>query len=98
MWRKAQDPPGEAKVDWQIICELGKAMGFEEQFAFKSSEEIFNEVAKVTPSYAGMNYARLDDPEGLHWPCPTVEHPGTPILHKEKFGTPDGLGIFTPIE
>jgi formate dehydrogenase (coenzyme F420) alpha subunit len=98
MWRKAQDPPGEAKVDWQIICELGKAMGFEKQFTFKSSEEIFNEVAKVTPSYAGMNYARLDDPEGLHWPCPTAEHPGTPILHKEKFGTPDGLGIFTPIE
>ncbi len=98
MWRKAQDPPGQAKVDWQIICELGKVMGFEKQFDFKSSEEIFNEIAKVTPSYAGMNYARLDKPEGLHWPCPTVEHPGTPILHKEKFGTPDGLGIFTPIE
>jgi len=45
-----------------------------------------------------MDYVRLDKPEALHWPCPTKEHPGTPILHKEKFTHPDGLGIFTPIE
>jgi formate dehydrogenase major subunit len=97
-WRKAQDPPGEARADWQIICELGAAMGFAKQFPYKSPEEIFTEVAKVTPSYAGMDYARLEKPEALHWPCPTKEHPGTPILHKEKFSHPDGLGIFTPIE
>jgi formate dehydrogenase major subunit len=45
-----------------------------------------------------MDYTRLEKPEALHWPCPTKEHPGTPILHKEKFSHPDGLGIFTPIE
>ena len=97
-WRKAQDPPGEARADWKIICELGAAMGYEKQFPYKSPEEIFTEVAKVTPSYAGMDYTRLEKPEALHWPCPTKEHPGTPILHKEKFSHPDGLGIFTPIE
>jgi len=97
-WRKAQDPPGEAKADWQIISELGAAMGFAKQFPYKSAEEIFTEVAKVTPSYGGMDYTRLEKPEALHWPCPTKEHPGTPILHKEKFSHPDGLGIFTPIE
>jgi len=97
-WRKAQDPPGEARVDWQIICELAKAMGYEKQFMFKSPEEIFTEISKVTPSYAGMDYVRLEKPEALHWPCPTKEHPGTPILHKEKFAHPDGLGVFTPIE
>ncbi len=97
-WRKAQDPPGEAKADWQIFCELAKAMGYEKQFPYKSPEEIFTEIAKVTPSYGGMTYARLEKPEALHWPCPTAEHPGTPILHKEKFAHPDGLGIFTPIE
>ena len=97
-WRKAQDPPGEARADWKIICELGAAMGYEKQFPYKSAEEIFNEIAKVTPSYGGMTYARLEKPEALHWPCPTAEHPGTPILHKEKFSHPDGLGIFTPIE
>jgi len=97
-WRKAQDPPGEAKADWQIISELGAAMGYAKQFPYKSAEEIFTEVAKVTPSYGGMDYTRLEKPEALHWPCPTKEHPGTPILHKEKFSHPDGLGIFTPIE
>ena len=97
-WRKAQDPPGEAKADWQIFCELAKVMGYEKQFPFKSPEEVFTEIAKVTPSYGGMTYARLEKPEALHWPCPTAEHPGTPILHKEKFAHPDGLGIFTPIE
>lgn len=97
-WRKAQDPPGEARADWKIICELGAAMGYEKQFPYQSAEDIFNEIAKVTPSYGGMTYARLEKPEALHWPCPTAEHPGTPILHKEKFSHPDGLGIFTPIE
>jgi formate dehydrogenase major subunit len=97
LWRKAQEPPGQAKADWQIICELAKVMGYEKQFAFKSPEEIFNEIAKVTPSYGGMTYKRLGI-EGLHWPCPTADHPGTPILHVEKFTHPDGLGIMTPVE
>ena len=72
-------------------------MGYGAQFPYKSAEEIFTEVSKVTPSYGGMSYERLGT-EGLCWPCPTPEHPGTPILHKEKFSHPDGLGIFTPIE
>ncbi len=96
-WKKAQDPPGEAKPDWQIICELGAKMGYEKQFAFESPEAVFDEVAAVTPSYHGISYARLD-PDGLHWPCPTAEHPGTPILHREKFAMPDGLGVFSAIE
>jgi formate dehydrogenase alpha subunit len=97
-WRKAVNPPGEAKADWQIFCELAAKMGFAKQFPYKSAEEVFNEIAKVTPSYGGMSYARLEKPEALHWPCPTAEHPGTPILHKEKFAHPDGLGVLTPIE
>jgi len=96
-WKKAQQAPGEAKEDWRIICELGSRMGYEKQFAFESPEAVFNEVAAVTPSYHGMSYARLD-PDGLHWPCPTAEHPGTAILHREKFAMPDGLGVFSPIE
>ncbi len=97
-WRKAQDLPGDAKVDWQIICELAARMGYEKQFTYESPEEIFDEIAAVTPSYHGMSYERLERPEGLHWPCPTAEHPGTPILHREKFSTADGLGVFAPIE
>ncbi len=98
MWRKAQNPPGEAKEDWQIISELAAKMGYAAQFPYKDIEEIFNEVAALTPSYHGMNYERLNKPEALHWPCPTLDHPGTPILHREKFAHPDGIGIFAPIE
>jgi len=98
MWRKAVNPPGQAKLDWQIIADIAKKMGYEKQFAWKSAEDIFTEIAKVTPSYGGMSYARLNRPEAAHWPCPTAEHPGTPILHKEKFAHPDGLGVFSPIE
>jgi len=97
-WRKAQDPPGQAKLDWQIIAELAARMGYAEQFAWTSAEDIFNEIAKVTPSYAGMTYERLDRPEALHWPCPATDHPGTPILHREKFAHPDGFGVFFPLE
>jgi len=98
MWRKAQDPPGEAKEDWQIISELAARMGYAAQFPYKDIEEIFNEVAALTPSYHGMNYERLNKPEALHWPCPSLDHPGTPILHREKFSHPDGIGVFAPIE
>ena len=98
MWRTAQPPPGEAKVDWKIISELAAKMGYAKQFPYTSAEDIFNEVAKVTPSYAGMDYARLSKPEALHWPCPTKEHPGSPILHIGKFSHPDGIGVFHPLE
>ncbi|MBN1433046.1 MAG: formate dehydrogenase subunit alpha [Methanomicrobiaceae archaeon] len=97
-WRKAQDPPGEAKLDWKILAMVGAAMGYADQFAWETSEDVFNEIAELTPSYHGMNYERLEKPEALHWPCPEVDHPGTPILHTQKFATPDGLGIMSGIE
>ncbi|MDD3111349.1 MAG: formate dehydrogenase subunit alpha [Methanofollis liminatans] len=98
MWRKAQDPPGQAKLDWKIIAELSAKMGYAAQFPWQSAEDVFTEIAEVTPSYHGMNYARLNRPEALHWPCPTTEHPGTPILHIGKCSHPDGLGVFHAIE
>jgi formate dehydrogenase major subunit len=97
-FRKAQDPPGQAKLDWQIFAELAAKMGYAAQFPWQSAEDVFTEIAQVTPSYAGMNYERLNKPEALHWPCPAEDHPGTPILHIGKFSHPDGLGVFSPIE
>ena len=97
-WRKAIDPPGEARPDWLIICELASLMGFEKLFPYSDASEIFDEIARVTPSYGGMNYERLEHPYALQWPCPDKNHPGTPILHKEKFSTADGLGIFTAVQ
>ena len=62
---------------------------------YENSEAVFNELASVTPSYAGITYARIEQ-DGLHWPCPTPEHPGTPILHREQFTR--GKGMFHAIE
>ena len=45
-----------------------------------------------TPGQFGVTYEKMEKPESVHWPCPTIEHPGTPILHKEKFSAADGLG------
>ena len=73
MWRKAVNPPGEARLDWQIIADIAAKMGYAKQFPWKSAEEIFTEMSKLTPSYAGMNYTRLNRPEAAHWPCPTAE-------------------------
>jgi len=98
LWRPAQDPPGEARLDWKIICEVAAAMGYGKQFTYNSAEEIFNEIAEVTPSYHGMNYERLSRPEALHWPCPALDHPGTPILHIGKCSHPDGMGVMHAIE
>lgn len=96
-WRKAIEPPGEARPDWLIICDLARAMGYEEQFSYKDASEVFDEIACATPSYGGMNYERLEDPSALQWPCSDRDHPGTPILHTERFSTFDGLGAFTAV-
>jgi len=92
--RKAVSPPGEAKADWQILGDLSTRMGYKMDYA--SSEEIFEEMRALTPSYAGINYARLEK-GGLQWPCPNEEHSGTPFLHKDgNFSR--GKGAFTAID
>jgi len=92
--RKAINPIGNSKPDWQIIVELSNQCGYKEDYA--SPEAIMQEIAKLTPSYGGISYSRLEG-DGLIWPCPTSEHPGTPCLHKEKFTRAGGLGKFMPI-
>ena len=82
--RKALEPSGNSKPDWEIICALATAMGFKDQFNFHSPEEIWNEVRAVWKAGAGISYARLEH-GGLQWPCPTEDHPGTTILHTESF-------------
>lgn len=93
--RKAVEPPGEAKADWEIICDLAREMKAEDKFSFSSPGEIFEEMRKVTPQYAGITYERLNIPGGLQWPCPDESHPGTPILHSQQFSR--GKGKFSPI-
>lgn len=93
--RKAVEPPGESKPDWEIVCELARVIGAGQLFPFASPGEIFDELRKVTPQYAGMTYDRLNQPDGLQWPCPDESHPGTPILHTQQFTR--GRGKFTAV-
>jgi len=93
--RKAIEPIGESKADWQIVCEIAKQLGVK-GFDFTSAQEIMEEIASLTPSYGGISYSRLEN-ESLQWPCPNKDHPGTPILHVDKFATSSGKGKFIPL-
>jgi formate dehydrogenase alpha subunit len=90
----AISPPGEAKPDWQITCEISKRMGY--RMDYESSEAVFDELRRLIPSYSGITYKRLDENPGLQWPCPTEDHPGTQFLHKDKFSR--GKGKLAGIE
>jgi formate dehydrogenase alpha subunit len=92
--RRAIEPLGEAKADWEIICQLAQRMGAA-GFDFESPAEVTDEIAAVTPIYGGVSYERLEREGFLQWPVPSGDHPGTPYLHKGKFSR--GLGRFHAI-
>jgi formate dehydrogenase alpha subunit len=92
--RKAIEPIGDARPDWLITCQLAQKMG-KGGFEFNSPAQIMDEIASLTPSYGGISYQRLEE-GGLQWPCPTPQHPGTPVLHTQQFTR--GKGRFIPLE
>ena len=91
--RQAIEPVGESRPDWQIIQELSTRFGY--AMEYDSPEAIMEEIASLTPSYGGITYDRLEG-EGLQWPCPDTDHPGTKFLHKD--GIVRGKGLFHAIE
>jgi len=91
--RKAVDGPGDTRDDWQILCDIATRMGY--PMSYETSRDIMEEIGTVTPSYAGISYDRIEV-EGIHWPCPSSDHPGTPILHTQQFTR--GKGLFHSIE
>ncbi|MFQ5694059.1 MAG: molybdopterin oxidoreductase family protein, partial [Nitrospinota bacterium] len=92
--RKALEPPGQARADWEVVAELGRRMGY--PMSYGSAEEVFEEIRSVTPSMAGITYARLEGEGGINWPCPEEGHPGSPLLFAEAF--PSGRGKLVPCE
>jgi assimilatory nitrate reductase catalytic subunit len=92
--RQVSNPPGEARTDWQILCEIAQRLGMCEGFHFSSPREIFDELARATrgapADYSGISYERLED-DGIFWPCPSADHPGTPEPFKTSFAHADGL-------
>ena len=99
--RKAISPPGDAYPDWRITALLAKetlkltkrqSTGNFASWDYENASSILDEIAAVTPSYAGVSFSRLDNGEQLHWPVTSVEHLGTPILHVNH--CTHGKGIF----
>ncbi len=100
---KAVEPPGEAKTDWWIICEIGKRLGRGKYFNFNSPREIFDELRVASKGgnadYYGITYEKIEKQNGVFWMCPTLEHPGTPRLFEDKkFFHADKRAKFHPIE
>jgi formate dehydrogenase major subunit len=90
--RQAVKGRGEMRLDTDILTDLMNAMGYPQPLL--TAAEIMDEVASLTPSFGGISHKRLDDGESLQWPCPSKDHPGTPILHIQ--GPVRGKGLFYP--
>ncbi|MBS4025877.1 MAG: molybdopterin-dependent oxidoreductase, partial [Clostridia bacterium] len=91
--RKAINPPGESKADWEILMNIMNKMGYKNKYNHPG--EIMDEIAKLTPSYGGISYERLES-ESLQWPCLDENHPGTKYLHKNALAR--GRGLFMPAD
>ncbi len=100
-YNKAVDPPSDARLDWDIVCDLARRLGKGEYFPYHSQRDIFEEVRLATRGskcdYYGITYEKIERQNGVFWPCPTEDHPGTPRLYENTFGFPDGRARFHPI-
>ncbi|MDQ8183268.1 molybdopterin oxidoreductase family protein [Pelagicoccus sp. SDUM812005] len=88
-------PPGDAKTDWQIICDLAARLGKKDYFDYTNTGQIFEELARASAGgvndYSGMTWERIEQEQGVFWPCPSPSHPGTPRLFEDKkFYHPNG--------
>jgi formate dehydrogenase major subunit len=92
--RKAVEPPNGILPDWRVVCEVSRRMGY--PMPYQHPSEIMDEIAKLTPMFAGVSYDRLDQHAGLQWPVPTATHEGTAMMHQETF--PKGKARFVAVE
>ena len=85
--QKAVDPPGNARLDWEIYCDLARRLGKGKFFPYQSSREIFDELREASrgghADYYGITYEKIDRQLGVFWPCPSLDHPGTPRLFED---------------
>ena len=92
--RKAVEPPHAILPDWRVVCEVSNRMGY--PMPYRHPSEIMDEIARLTPMYAGVSYDRLDQHDGLQWPVSTATHEGTALMHQATF--PKGKAHFVAVE
>lgn len=81
--RPAVEPPGEARPDWRVFVDVANAMGH--SWSYADPAEVMDEIAQVAPKlFGGVRYDRLGG-DGLQWPCPSLDHPGTSTIHADGF-------------
>jgi predicted molibdopterin-dependent oxidoreductase YjgC len=93
--RAAVPLPGEARVDRDIVVALANALGAD--WEYPDAESVWNELADLSPNWTGIRYDRLQE-QGIQWPCPSLDHPGTQFLHAPSPSRPNGKGKFFPVE
>jgi len=98
---RAADPPGESREDWRIVTELAQRLGRGQFFPYQSAREIWDELRNASrggkSDYYGITWEKIDEQGGVFWPCPSLDHPGSPRLFTERFGHPDGKAKMFPI-
>jgi assimilatory nitrate reductase catalytic subunit len=104
--RRALDPPEGVRDDLQLLAELAARLGVGDKFS-GDAETVFDELRRASAGgaadYSGISYRRIDEEQGVFWPCPAVagegpDHPGTPRLFPRRFATPDGRARFVRVE
>ncbi|WP_372630400.1 molybdopterin oxidoreductase family protein [Cohnella sp.] len=98
----ARPAPGESRHDWRILCELAEALGCGDKFAFHEPEQVFDELRAASrggvADYYGITYDRLRREEGVYWPCPSPDYPGTKRLFEDGFAHGDGRAVFVAVD
>jgi assimilatory nitrate reductase catalytic subunit len=96
--RRAFEPPPGVRTDAEMICALAERLGKSDYFTFESPREIFDELRRASAGgpadYSGITYEKIAANNGVFWPCPAEDHPGTPRLFTERFHTPNGKARF----
>lgn len=99
---RIRKPLGESKTDWVIMKEIAERMGRGKYFQYENAEQIFNELRIASKGgkadYYGITYEKIEKNQGVFWPCPDVDHPGTPYMYQDSFPTPDGKANFRVVE
>lgn len=99
--RRACDPPRKVRDDIAVLCDLAQRLGAGRHFDYRNVEDIFDELGRASAGgpadYSGISYARIDASDGVFWPCPAPDHPGTPRLFTDGFPTPNGRARMFPV-